>query len=187
MRADIMADIGGVRMALQDGGPSTTLAAGSAPGESGVSLLSVRFGIHLLATSRCHCICFQMSPGQQAAYGRSRLGTRAHGTLGIGVQHLGASSWGDRVARSRGQLYRRLRGVYTVVVAQTACQRKAASDCGSEGLQSLGQISAPRACATPASGEHLLTPTPGETAVWSFPNLRATAGDFGATFRRLRC
>ena len=61
-----MVDIGRVRMAQQDGGPPTTLAAGSAPGESGVSILSVRFdgGMHLLATPRCHCICFQMSPGR---------------------------------------------------------------------------------------------------------------------------
>ena len=34
MRADIMVDIGSVRMAQQDGGAPTTLAAGSAPGES---------------------------------------------------------------------------------------------------------------------------------------------------------
>jgi len=61
-----MVDIGRVRMAQQDGGPPTTLAAGSAPGESGVSVLSVRFdgGMHLLATPRCHCTCFQMSPGR---------------------------------------------------------------------------------------------------------------------------
>ena len=66
MRADIMVDIGGVRMALQDGGPPTTLAAGSAPGESGVSVVSVRFdgSRHLLTTPRCHCICFQMPPGR---------------------------------------------------------------------------------------------------------------------------
>jgi AraC family transcriptional regulator len=61
-----MVDIGGVRMALQDGRAPTTLAAGSAPGESGVSVVSVRFdgGRHLLTTPRCHCICFQMPPGR---------------------------------------------------------------------------------------------------------------------------
>src|SRR6516164_4658474 len=66
MRADIMVEIGTVRMAQQDGGAPTTLTTGSAPGESGVSILSVRFdgGMHLLATLRCHCICFQMSPGR---------------------------------------------------------------------------------------------------------------------------
>ena len=58
-----MMDIGALRMAQQDGGAPTTLAAGSAPGESGVSVLNFRFdgGMHLLATPRCHCICFEMS------------------------------------------------------------------------------------------------------------------------------
>ena len=50
MRADIKVEIGTVRMAQQDGGAPTSLAAGSAPGESCVSVLSVRFdgGMHLL-------------------------------------------------------------------------------------------------------------------------------------------
>jgi AraC family transcriptional regulator len=58
-----MMDIGALRMAQQDGGAPTTLATGSAPGESGVSILNFRFdgGMHLLATPRCHCICFEMS------------------------------------------------------------------------------------------------------------------------------
>jgi len=58
-----MMDVGALRMAQQDGGAPTTLAAGSAPGESGVSILNFRFdgGMHLLATPRCHCICFEMS------------------------------------------------------------------------------------------------------------------------------
>ena len=58
-----MMDNGALRMAQQDGGAPTTLAAGSAPGESGVSVLNFRFdgGMHLLATPRCHCICFEMS------------------------------------------------------------------------------------------------------------------------------
>ena len=61
-----MMDIGARLMAQQDGGTPTTLAAGNAPGESGVSVLSVRFdgGMHLRATPRCHCICFQMSSGR---------------------------------------------------------------------------------------------------------------------------
>jgi AraC family transcriptional regulator len=62
-----MMDIGAVHLAQQDGGAPTALAAGSAPGESGVSLLGLlRFdcGMHVVATPRCHCICFQMSPGR---------------------------------------------------------------------------------------------------------------------------
>jgi AraC family transcriptional regulator len=65
---DIMVELGATRMAQQDGGAPTTLAAGRAPGESGVSVLNFRFdgGMHLLATARSHCICFQMSqaPGR---------------------------------------------------------------------------------------------------------------------------
>jgi AraC family transcriptional regulator len=61
-----MADIGTVCMAQQDGRAPTTLAAGSAPGESGVSVLSLRFNgsMHLLARPRWHCMCFQMTPGR---------------------------------------------------------------------------------------------------------------------------
>ena len=46
-------------LAQEDGGLATTLAAGSAPGESGVSVLSVRFhrGAHLCAALRRHLIC----------------------------------------------------------------------------------------------------------------------------------
>jgi AraC family transcriptional regulator len=65
MRGEIFTEIGAVRMAQKDGGAPTVLAAGSAPGESGVSVLTVRFagGMNLVATSHRHCICFQMSPG----------------------------------------------------------------------------------------------------------------------------
>jgi AraC family transcriptional regulator len=51
---------GGLSLAQQDGSWPTTLAAGSAPGESGVSILSVRFqgAVHLNATLREHLICF---------------------------------------------------------------------------------------------------------------------------------
>jgi len=66
MRADIMLDIGTVCMAQQDGRAPTTLADGSAPGESGVCVLSVRFdgSMQLLARPRWHCMCFQMTPGR---------------------------------------------------------------------------------------------------------------------------
>ena len=37
-----MVEIGALRMAQQDGGAPTTLATGSAHGESGVSVLNVR-------------------------------------------------------------------------------------------------------------------------------------------------
>jgi AraC family transcriptional regulator len=68
-RGDIMMEIGALHMAQQDGDAPSILAVGSARGESGVSVLSVRFdgGMHVLATTRCHCICFcflQMSPAR---------------------------------------------------------------------------------------------------------------------------
>jgi AraC family transcriptional regulator len=51
-------------LAQEDGSPPATLAAGSARGESGVSVLSVRFqgGAHFSATPQNHLIWFQMSP-----------------------------------------------------------------------------------------------------------------------------
>ncbi len=56
--------IGELYLAQEDGGLPTTLAAGSAPGESGVSVLSVRFrgSAHFNATPRWHLIWFQTSP-----------------------------------------------------------------------------------------------------------------------------
>src|SRR5215471_19967492 len=47
----------------QDGSLPKTLAAGSAPGESGVSVLRTRFrdGVHFNATPRQHLIWFQLS------------------------------------------------------------------------------------------------------------------------------
>jgi AraC family transcriptional regulator len=51
-------------LAQRDGGLPTTLATGSAPGESGVRVLSQRFegGLHASGTPRQHHVCFQMSP-----------------------------------------------------------------------------------------------------------------------------
>ena len=59
----MMIDIGEIYLAQGDGGRPTTLAAGSAPGESGVSILSVRFrgGAHFSATPRRHLIWFHLS------------------------------------------------------------------------------------------------------------------------------
>ena len=52
-----------VYLVQKNGGVPTILAAGSARGESGVSILSLRFknGIHFSATSRQHLIWFQLS------------------------------------------------------------------------------------------------------------------------------
>jgi AraC family transcriptional regulator len=51
-------------MAQGDGGLPTPVVAGSAPGESGVFVLSARFegGMHISATPRSHHVCFQLTP-----------------------------------------------------------------------------------------------------------------------------
>src|SRR5262245_15616957 len=52
-----------VYLVQDNGGVPTILAAGSAQGESGVSILSLRFknGVHFSATIRQHLIWFQLS------------------------------------------------------------------------------------------------------------------------------
>src|SRR5262249_51988562 len=59
-----MTGIGDLQLAQEDGGLPTTLVAGAAPGESGVSILSVRVrgSAHLSGTLGQHFICFQLSP-----------------------------------------------------------------------------------------------------------------------------
>jgi AraC family transcriptional regulator len=64
-------------LAQKDGDRPAALAAGSAPGESGVSILRVDFrgSAHFSATPRHHLIWFQMSP--RAAHFACRLANRA--------------------------------------------------------------------------------------------------------------
>ena len=90
-------EIGTLDMVQEDGGAPTVLVAGSAPGESGVSILNVRFdgGMHLLATPCCHCIsfCFLETPParvQKRMAGRlvcveGRFGTLSTYPAGIDV------------------------------------------------------------------------------------------------------
>ena len=53
----------GLALAQEDGNSPTTLVAGSAPGESGVTIRLVRFdaGLHLCGKARQHLICFQLA------------------------------------------------------------------------------------------------------------------------------
>lgn len=70
-----MVEVDTAHLAQQDGNGPSKLAAGSAPGESGVSVLGLlRFegGMHVIATPRCHCVCFQISPGRS----EKRIGGR---------------------------------------------------------------------------------------------------------------
>ena len=64
MRANWMIETGEFNVAQENGDLPTTLAAGRAPGESGVSLVSLRFngGMHLSATLQHHLIVFQTAP-----------------------------------------------------------------------------------------------------------------------------
>ena len=78
-RADMWAGIG-VRAAQADGSPPTAFAAGSARGESGVSVRRARFhgGMHLEATPQRHCVCFHMPRcALSAAWPVGRFGERA--------------------------------------------------------------------------------------------------------------
>jgi AraC family transcriptional regulator len=60
----MMIDISELHLAQADGGLPTMAAHGSAPGESGVSIVNVQFrdGAHFSATPRQHLIWFQTSP-----------------------------------------------------------------------------------------------------------------------------
>jgi AraC family transcriptional regulator len=81
-------EISELRLAQADGGLPTVVAAGSAPGESGIFVFSARFqgGGHVSATPRLHHICFHLTP---SAYidariaGRARSHKPSRGTLAI--------------------------------------------------------------------------------------------------------
>jgi AraC family transcriptional regulator len=73
-----MLDIGNSCMAQADGGAPTTLTAGSAPGESGVSVFSLRFkgGASFSATLKRHLVCFQVTPQVRLACRMAGQGLR---------------------------------------------------------------------------------------------------------------
>jgi len=77
-----MTELGQLQLVQGDGGPPTTVAAGSAPGESGISVLGMRFrdSAHLGGTSRRHLVCFQLSP-QARFHCRIADRTRRHDPL----------------------------------------------------------------------------------------------------------
>jgi AraC family transcriptional regulator len=75
-------------LAQGDGGLPTPVTAGSAPGESGVFVFSVRFqsGMHVRATSRRHHVCFQLDPQSRFdchIAGRPLHHQRAAGSLAV--------------------------------------------------------------------------------------------------------
>jgi AraC family transcriptional regulator len=83
-----IARVGELHWAQEDGGPPTTLAAGGAPGESGVSVFRARFegGMHFTSSARQHQICFQLSPAlriDRRLAGRTLRHESAAGMLSI--------------------------------------------------------------------------------------------------------
>ena len=69
-------EISELRLAQADGGLPTVVAAGSAPGESGVFVFGPRLhgGAHVSATPRLHHICFLLTP---CAHVYSRIADQA--------------------------------------------------------------------------------------------------------------
>jgi hypothetical protein len=82
-----MAGTGELYLAQNDGSLPTALASGSAPGESGVSIFSMRFeqGAHFSATPEQHLVCFQMSqlPIECRMAGRSLWHEPPAGSLAV--------------------------------------------------------------------------------------------------------
>jgi AraC family transcriptional regulator len=72
----MLQEISELRLAQADGGLPTVVAAGSAPGESGVFAFRPRFhgGAHVSATARLHHICFLLTP---CAHVYARIADRA--------------------------------------------------------------------------------------------------------------
>jgi AraC family transcriptional regulator len=84
----IFQEISELRLAQADGGLPTVAAAGSAPGESGVFVLSARFhgGGHVSATPRRHHICFHLTPSahiDSRMAGQARSYEPSRGSLAI--------------------------------------------------------------------------------------------------------
>ena len=96
-------------LAQEDGGLPTIFAAGGAPGESGVIVVTARFrgGMHINATPRRHHICFQISEqsrfacriGDQALSHEPRSGSLAICPAGIDYER---SKWKWRTAVTHG-------------------------------------------------------------------------------------
>src|SRR6516165_8831032 len=82
----MIADIGEVFSAQKDGSPPTILAGGRAPGESGVSVVSLRYkgGAHFSACLRQHLIAFVSKTRIKCRLAGRALYHKAHeGSLAI--------------------------------------------------------------------------------------------------------
>ena len=100
MRSTAMiADIGEVISAQKDGSPPTRLASGCAPGESGVSVVSLRYkgGAHFSACLRQHLIAFVSKTRIECRLSGRALYHKAHeGSLAICPAGLATSADTDQ-------------------------------------------------------------------------------------------
>ena len=95
----MIAEIGEVFSAQKDGAPPTILATGRAPGESGVSVVSMRFqgGAHFSACLRQHLVAFISKARIKCRLARSTLHHNAHeGSLAICPAGLDTSADADQ-------------------------------------------------------------------------------------------
>src|SRR5215813_13911693 len=95
----MIADIGEVFSAQKDGSPPTVLADGRAPGESGVSVMSLRYkgGAHFSACLRQHLIAFVSKTRIKCRLAGRALYHKAHeGSLAICPAGLDTSADTDQ-------------------------------------------------------------------------------------------
>src|SRR6516165_6706008 len=95
----MIADIGEVFSAQKDGSPPTILATGCAPGESGVSVVSLRYkgGAHFRACLRQHLVAFVSKARIKCRLARRTLHHTAHeGSLAICPAGLATSADTDQ-------------------------------------------------------------------------------------------
>jgi AraC family transcriptional regulator len=82
----MMSEVGEIFSAQKDGSPPTILASGRAPGESGVSVVSLRYqgGAHFSATLRQHLVAFVSKTRIRCRLAGRALDHQAHeGSLAI--------------------------------------------------------------------------------------------------------
>ena len=92
-------DIGDVASAQKDGAPPTILASGQAPGESGVSVVQLRYqgGVHFRASLRQHVITFVSRSRIHCKLGDRALCHEAHdGSVAVLPAGLDASADADQ-------------------------------------------------------------------------------------------
>jgi AraC family transcriptional regulator len=124
--------VGELHLAQQDGGLPTALAAGCAPGESGVSVFRAWFhgGVHFTSTAWQHQICFQLSPTlliERRMAGRALRHLSPAGLLSICPAGMDCAADGDEsfdsllVAIEPGQLALAAAEDSTLEVQLTGC------------------------------------------------------------------